>query len=230
MAEPAYVVLDVTHSVQSRRSQEIKFNLTSTIEAVKNQLYSLFGTEARHQELALRDSSGATQAILSNDAALLASYNPLNHWVIHITDSNPQAINFENVEDVKKFELSEEAYNARPDNVRALIEKKRAAQGLGPLKRGPDPELGAEAAAAITVGSRCSITPGDKRGEVAYVGKVPEAAPGYFIGVKLDEPLGKNDGSVKGVRYFECMQNFGTFARPDNVTVGDFQPFDFDEI
>ena len=48
----------------------------------------------------------------------------------------------------------------------------------------------------ISVGFRCSVSPGDKRGIVRYVGKVPEGAPGFFVGVELDEPLGKNSGSV----------------------------------
>lgn len=42
------------------------------------------------------------------------------------------------------------------------------------------------------------------------------------MGVKLDEPLGRSDGSAKGVVYFECLPKFGAFIRPKNVTVGDF--------
>lgn len=56
-------------------------------------------------------------------------------------------------------------------------------------------------------------------------------AAGYWVGVQYDEPLGKNDGSVKGRRYFTCQQNFGAFLRPDKVTTGDFPAVDeFDEL
>ena len=45
---------------------------------------------------------------------------------------------------------------------------------------------------------------------------------GFWVGVEYDEPVGKNDGSVKGTRYFTCSEGYGGMARPNNVNVGDF--------
>ena len=45
---------------------------------------------------------------------------------------------------------------------------------------------------------------------------------GWWVGVKFDEPVGKNDGAVKGERYFTCPDGYGSFQRPENVTVGDY--------
>lgn len=42
-------------------------------------------------------------------------------------------------------------------------------------------------------------------------------APGEWIGVELDESTGKNDGSVKGDRYFDCEANYGMFLRAAGV-------------
>ena len=58
---------------------------------------------------------------------------------------------------------------------------------------------------------------GGRRAEVMFVGKIPEMPAGYWIGVEYDEPVGKNDGSVKGRRCFECALDYGGFLRPDKI-------------
>ncbi|KAI9935023.1 hypothetical protein AWENTII_005425 [Aspergillus wentii] len=40
---------------------------------------------------------------------------------------------------------------------------------------------------------------------------------GDWVGVELDEPTGKNDGSVQGERYFDCEPGFGMFIRPPAI-------------
>ena len=51
-----------------------------------------------------------------------------------------------------------------------------------------------------------------RRGELMYLGKLPEVGDGIWAGLKLDEPAGKNDGSVKGTRYFACDDKYGSFV------------------
>lgn len=69
------------------------------------------------------------------------------------------------------------------------------------------------------VGDRVVVeTPSDGRGErpaeIHYIGKVPEIAPGYWIGVVYDERVGRNNGSVSDQVYFDCAPFFGGFVRP----------------
>ena len=76
----------------------------------------------------------------------------------------------------------------------------------------------------IKSAARCILNPGNtRRGTIAYVGLVPELpGAGPWIGVKLDEPTGKNDGTIRGKRYFEASANQGVFVRADRVEVGDW--------
>lgn len=48
----------------------------------------------------------------------------------------------------------------------------------------------------------------------------PPDAP--WIGIELDEPVGKNDGSLDGKRYFTCGPRRGVFVRPERVEVGEW--------
>lgn len=47
---------------------------------------------------------------------------------------------------------------------------------------------------------------GTKPGIIAFIGET-QFAPGDWAGVVLDEPIGKNDGSVMGVRYFQVSSS-----------------------
>ncbi|SNX85167.1 related to Dynactin 1 [Melanopsichium pennsylvanicum] len=55
-------------------------------------------------------------------------------------------------------------------------------------------------------------------GEVLFVGQTSFAA-GVWVGIELDNPNGKNNGSVQGKRYFECEDGYGVFVRSSQVQV-----------
>uniref|UniRef100_A0A1A8QSR9 CAP-Gly domain-containing protein n=1 Tax=Nothobranchius rachovii TaxID=451742 RepID=A0A1A8QSR9_9TELE len=66
------------------------------------------------------------------------------------------------------------------------------------------------------VGERVWVN-GNKSGIIQFLGET-QFAPGQWAGVVLDEPIGKNDGSVAGVRYFQCESLRGIFTRPSKLS------------
>ena len=83
----------------------------------------------------------------------------------------------------------------------------------------------------LAVDARCRVGGSDmRRGRVAFVGDIAEIpGVGPWVGVILDEPVGKNDGSVGGKRYFECNPSCGVFVRAEKVEIGSFVPLSIDE-
>uniref|UniRef100_A0A023EST1 Putative cytoskeleton-associated protein n=1 Tax=Aedes albopictus TaxID=7160 RepID=A0A023EST1_AEDAL len=75
-------------------------------------------------------------------------------------------------------------------------------------------------AATLTVGDRVIVSSGfgSRPGILKYLGET-QFASGTWCGVQLDEASGKNDGSVDGVKYFECPDKYGIFVPIAKVTL-----------
>lgn len=156
---------------------------------------------------------------------------------LQVTDTRPLSArpNFTDASSVEKYVMPESEYTKRTDSVLAW----KKAQRLGRFD--PDaPSLEQAKIAAfqaeidsrgIVVGKRCRIGGDDlRRGTVRYVGEVSEIPGGLgaWVGVQLDEPVGKNDGSVGGKRYWGANggQKDGIFVRPERVEIGDWPVLD----
>ncbi|XP_016307527.1 tubulin-folding cofactor B-like [Sinocyclocheilus anshuiensis] len=229
------VSVRVTSTVSSFEVNR-RFNRGITIAEFKSKLELIVGTPAAYMDLELFSTSDKFLQKLDNNEALLGSYPVDDECRIHVTDrSGTQSAEFTDLSKVEKFEISDEAYEKRTDSIRnfkknfklgRFNEENRAKEEEALAKK---EEEGKVAAGSIAVGNRCKVEvvgQPTKIGTVMFVGTA-DFKPGYWVGVKYDEPLGKNDGSVNGKRYFECEPKYGTFVKPLSVIVGDFPEEDY---
>lgn len=70
----------------------------------------------------------------------------------------------------------------------------------------------------VDIGTRVIAGIAGKKGVVRFIGET-EFSVGEWIGVALDTPDGKNDGSVGDVRYFNCPANHGLFLKRVQVKI-----------
>jgi dynactin complex subunit len=53
---------------------------------------------------------------------------------------------------------------------------------------------------------------------IAFVGET-QFASGIWVGLIFENPVGKNNGTIKDVKYFECKENHGRFVRENQVCI-----------
>ncbi|GAB4819103.1 hypothetical protein N2152v2_006149 [Parachlorella kessleri] len=243
------VRLLVTHSNLKAKFLEIRLDMHMHIDSVKQKLCFHTGTAASAMVLQLKDEQGKLLAVLSDDSKMLGFYSPYDGAILHVIDTDPTSLSangwLEDTTKVEKYVMSEDEYNKRDNTYRKYKEAKlredpswtlekelaerRGVPYVAPTRKEKvdDEEFMEAEASVLQAGSRCEVE-GGRRGAVRYVGKCPGLPLGYWVGVQYDEPVGKNDGSVKGKRYFDCPQGYGAFVRPNLVKTGDYPPFDED--
>ncbi|CAH2062374.1 unnamed protein product, partial [Iphiclides podalirius] len=80
---------------------------------------------------------------------------------------------------------------------------------------------------ALTMGQRVLVVGKEVKGSIAYVG-YPTFASGKWVGIVLDEPKGRHNGTLRGHAYFRCEENYGLFVRQSQLQLldGDDNPMD----
>jgi tubulin-specific chaperone B len=236
------VLLRVTHSNLTAVFPELRLSRSMPIEQLKDKLYAHTGTRPAFMRVLLLHGGAPPAVPLAEDARPLGYYSPAAFGdTLRVVDDDPHSASkggwLEDVGLVEKFALSDEEYRKRPGNYLEYKEKMREKDPNWTMtralaaKRGENlPGVvvdGVDAAerCEVEVGARVEVRPGGKRGVVRFVGKALKGLPeGWWLGVEYDEPVGKNDGEIKGVRYFQCGKGYGGMVRPSNAAVGDFPP------
>ncbi|KAF2250622.1 hypothetical protein BU26DRAFT_267068 [Trematosphaeria pertusa] len=218
-------------------SSERRISPSWTIAHLKTRLEPITGVPAGSQQLTLRVGSqdGIAISAADEEQTQLAAFPLQPYAEITVGDTRPPSArtDFSDLSSVPKYTLPSAEYETRTDSVLAW----KKAQQLGRFD--PDaPSLEQQKIRAsereieergLTLSARVRLLPESdaRRGTISYIGPVPEIPGiGSWIGITLDEPTGKNDGSVKGKKYFECGKNCGVFVRPERCESGDFPPLD----
>ncbi|KAF3483566.1 tubulin folding cofactor B [Arthroderma uncinatum] len=226
-----------------------------TVLQLKAKLETMTGIPPSSQRLRLK-SPGHEYQWMDEDDQAIGRWSIGKGCEIEVHDQRPVAArpNYTDVSTTEKFELPDSTYESLPNSVLAW----KKAQKLGrfdPNATTPE-EIAREQVQkdtneiktkGIKISERVIILPSTpphvRRGTVKFVGPVPaipsplskshsgeipkDLAP-IWVGVELDEPTGKNDGSVNGERYFTCLKNCGVFVKPEKLDVGDYPPLGLD--
>ncbi|KAF2736887.1 hypothetical protein EJ04DRAFT_542279 [Polyplosphaeria fusca] len=218
-------------------SSERRVTPSWSIAHLKARLEPITGIPAASQRLSLRVGSQDPVEVTAADEeqTQLAAFALQPYADLTVIDTRPAfaRTDFSDVSAVEKYSMPSAEYETRTDSVLAW----KKAQKLGRFDPSA-PSIEQHKIQAIereieerglTLSSRVRLLPESdaRRGTVSYIGPVPEIPGlGAWIGVTLDEPTGKNDGSVKGKKYFECGNNCGVFVRPERCEAGNFPQLD----
>ncbi|KAI8943591.1 hypothetical protein NX059_001583 [Plenodomus lindquistii] len=218
-------------------SSERRISPSWSIAHLKTRLEPITGVPASSQKLSLRFGSQDAVALVAHDEeqTRLAAFPLQPYAEITVTDTRPPGArtDYTDLSAVEKYEMPSTEYESRTDSVLAW----KKAQKLGRFDpNAPSIEQQKLRASereveerGLSVSARVRLLPETdaRRGTISYIGLVPEIPGiGVWVGVTLDEPTGKNDGTVKGKRYFQCDNNCGVFVRPERCEAGDFPVLD----
>ncbi|KAJ2951234.1 hypothetical protein O0L34_g5633 [Tuta absoluta] len=236
---PDFVNVHITKSDSEDPPVERRFKKGITIHDFKTKLEMVTGGSAATMKLKLYDTKNNFVCDIANDEALLGSFPIDDGMRIHVVDKFMLLKDFNTSASEERFRLTEEDYEKKGDTLRSFLQRNKLGkyndEEMKKLKEQQEKELEEEAKIAeiVLVGERCEVRVPQqpvRRATVRYNGPL-DGAKGLWIGVQYDEPLGKNDGSVNGKRYFTCPPKYGGFVKPVYVNVGDFpeEELDFED-
>eukprot|EP00079_Xenopus_tropicalis_P035679 XP_017949450.1 PREDICTED: CAP-Gly domain-containing linker protein 4 [Xenopus tropicalis] len=191
-------------SVASVRSQKpdlsrvtSKIN-TGLVPSKKSGLSDSFqGSEASDSVTAKKAFYVGSSSLSSSSSSSVETKPPLSNHLRHRGSNN------------RKISAP---FRSKSSALRTNNGLKARAPSVGSLQHSP---------AEFHPGDRVLVV-GQRIGTVRFYGKT-NFAPGFWCGIELDKPHGKNNGSISGVQYFTCPPKHGVFAPPSRVQRSYFQ-------
>ena len=127
---PARIMkLNATQEGMDMYLPELRFDLNWSINKCKEFLERKFGTNPADMRLQLKNPQGQIVGNLMDPEKTLGDYNPQEGFTVHVIDESGRTVTneFDDVSQVEKYKISEEAYNKRDDTFRAFKARMQAA-------------------------------------------------------------------------------------------------------
>jgi tubulin-folding cofactor B len=163
---------------------------------VKEKFLKHVGTPVQHQKLILKEH-GRQLCEMWDNTKMLGFYSVTSGMEIHIVDTDPFSLSknggLTDVSLIKKFKLSDEKYEERKGTMREYIREQKSKDpnfSLIPNKSNLKPSNlatenqdnpGIESVVGMKVGDRCEVHPGQRRGEIKFIGEVEGLSSGYWV-------------------------------------------------
>ncbi|KAE8148755.1 Cap-Gly domain-containing protein [Aspergillus avenaceus] len=234
---------------------ERRITPTWTVMQLKSKLETMTGIPPSSQRLKLKNPGHPGQWI-DGDESIIGHWGLTKGCEIEVHDSRPPSArpNFTDLGSVEKYTLPTATYETLPNSVLAWKKNQKLGRfdpnALSPQElmcKQTEKDVENIQDRDIVVSKRAIILPSSppyvRRGTIRFIGPVPSIPyPGVeisniapdvlpiWVGIELDEPIGKNDGSIDGKHYFTCPNKTGVFVKPEKVQVGDFPPLDLDDL
>ena len=237
-------------------SAERRITPSWSIGQLKSKLEPVTGIPSSSQKLRCRKLDGSWTSLDDEHSQVGdARWSLRKGSEIEVLDTRPPGArqDFNDLSSVEKYQMPESQYEQLDDSVLAWKRRqklgrfdpraKSAEEVVKERRQKDEHEIKTK---GIGIGDRCRLGSDDgRRGVVKHIGEIvglggEKEAGCVWIGIELDEPVGRNDGSVRievggGAqpevkRVFEAKDKCGVFARPEKVEIGDWPPLDDLEI
>ncbi|SNX81474.1 related to Tubulin-specific chaperone B [Melanopsichium pennsylvanicum] len=234
---------------------DLKYRLESIVGVPpSSQIFQIHSSRTDHEQQSTLTGPGPFASSVRSTLILAIPQNSelenrsleelgvIDGMAIKVLDTRPKELiqTYTDESLVEKYVMDDKTYAARRDTVLAFKQRNKLGR-FDPTKdvaasttttSSDDDVLSSENVSnQLKPGERCKVDLlsgsgiNQRKGTVRYVG-LTKFATGIWVGVEYDEPVGKNDGSVAGERYFNCKPNFGSFVRTDKIQLGHFPPDD----
>jgi len=181
-------------SPASEYPYEKSFSPEMAIVEFKRRIELIVGVYIADMQLTLLNEENKFVCELKQEGQTLAEAGIQNNFTVRVEDRSGKYVN-QQAGSVEHYKIDDDNYRQREESF------------LNFKKRVVPPH--------IVVGNRCTVTSkmkGNRSGVISYVGDVDFKPDEVMVGVILDEPQGKHDGSVDGKRYFQCESPYGIFV------------------